>query len=177
LAGIVSTFKVIILTIQDSFSLTGVVVLAGAFLTTLVESFGLAGVIALAGSYVTTLVEGFSLAGIVSAFKVIIITIQDSFVFVGLTVLDIEQITRTLIYEIFFSLEMWGYLGPVALVIIGYIVTKKDKALGIFMFIVECLVMAQYLALVDATPNYWWQIIILLLGVIVCTIQLGGDKL
>jgi hypothetical protein len=77
-----------------------------------------------------------------------------------------------LFYELFLSTEISGYLGPLALVIIGSMIMKKDKALGIFVFIVECLVMAQYLALVDATPNYWWQIIILLLGVILCTIQM-----
>jgi hypothetical protein len=77
-----------------------------------------------------------------------------------------------LFYELFLSTEISGYLGPVGLVIIGSMIMKKDKSLGIFVFIVECLVIAQYLALVDATPNYWWQIIILLLGVILCTIQM-----
>lgn len=74
--------------------------------------------------------------------------------------------------ELFLSTELWGYFGPLGLVIIGYILIKKDKALGIFMFMVDCLVIAHYLSLVDATPAYWWHIIILLLGVIQCTIQL-----
>jgi len=74
--------------------------------------------------------------------------------------------------ELFLSTEMWGYFGPLALVVIGYLLTKKNKELGIIFIIVDSLLMAQYFALVEATPNYWWQVIILLLGVIQCTIQL-----
>lgn len=77
-----------------------------------------------------------------------------------------------LFYELFLSLEISGYFGPLALVVIGFMIMKKDKPLGIFVFIVECLVISQYLSLVDTTPAYWWQIIILLLGVILCTIQM-----
>ncbi len=67
---------------------------------------------------------------------------------------------------------MWGYLGPVGLVVIGFLLTKKEKALGIFMIIVDSLVISHYFALVDATPEYWWHVIILILGVIQCTIQM-----
>jgi len=74
--------------------------------------------------------------------------------------------------ELFLSTEMWGYFGPLALVVIGYLLTKKNKELGIIFIIVDSLLMAQYFALVEATPNYWWQVIILLLGVIQCTIVL-----
>lgn len=74
--------------------------------------------------------------------------------------------------ELFLSIEMWGYFGPLALVVIGVILTKKNKELGIFMIIVDSLIIAQYLALVDITPAYWWHVIILLLGVVQCAIQL-----
>ena len=66
--------------------------------------------------------------------------------------------------ELFLSLDMWGYLGPIGLVIIGYALAEKDKTLGIFWFIVECLFVAHYLDLVAATPQYWWHIFIILLG-------------
>lgn len=68
--------------------------------------------------------------------------------------------------EIFLSTELWGYFGPLALLCIGYILTQKEKALGIFFFIVDMLVIAQYLDLVSVTPDYWWHIIILIFGVI-----------
>ena len=74
--------------------------------------------------------------------------------------------------ELFLSTELWGYFGPLGLVVIGYLLTKKDKPLGIFMFIVDSLVISHYLTLVDATPDYWWHIFILLLGVILCIVQM-----
>ena len=74
--------------------------------------------------------------------------------------------------ELFLSTELWGYFGALALVIIGYTFTKKEKNLGIFFIIVDSLVIWEYLELVEATPDYWWQIIILILGVIYCTTQL-----
>jgi len=73
--------------------------------------------------------------------------------------------------ELFLSTEMWGYFGPLALVIIGIFLMKKEKALWIFFIIVDSLVLAQYLALVEATPDYWWQIVIMILGVITCAIK------
>lgn len=67
---------------------------------------------------------------------------------------------------------MWGYFGPLALIIIGYILTKKEKGLGIFFIIVDSLIIATYLNLVEATPQYWWHIFIVILGVIQCTFRL-----
>ena len=75
-------------------------------------------------------------------------------------------------YELFLSTSMWGYFGPLALVVAGFIITKKEKSLGIFMIIVDSLVIAQYLALLNATPDYWWQVFILIFGVIQCMIVL-----
>lgn len=88
-----------------------------------------------------------------------------------------EETTTTIdssgiFYDMFLSTELWGYFGPLALVISGWLITKKEKNLGIFFIIVDFLVMAQYFALVEATPDYWWHIIILLLGVIVCIFQM-----
>lgn len=69
-----------------------------------------------------------------------------------------------LFYELFLSPEISSYFGPLALVIIGYFIVKKDRFLGVLYFVVECLFMAQYFALVEATPDYWWHIFILLFG-------------
>jgi hypothetical protein len=70
----------------------------------------------------------------------------------------------TTLEDLFLSTEMIGYIGPLALVIIGYFVFKKDRFLGVLFFIVECLFIANYIALVEATPDYWWHIFILLFG-------------
>lgn len=66
--------------------------------------------------------------------------------------------------EVFLSIRMWGYIGPLAVVICGYAVAKKSQILGVFYFIFECLIVSHYLELVEAIPEYWWHIIIVLLG-------------
>ena len=78
--------------------------------------------------------------------------------------------------EIFLSTGISGYFGPLALVVIGCYLATKDKALGVLWFVVECLVVAQYFALVEATPDYWWQIIILLLGGVLVLIPQLMDR-
>lgn len=75
---------------------------------------------------------------------------------------------QTLFDEIFLSTDMWGYFGVLALVIVGVFVTRKEKGLGIFFIIVDSLIIWQYLQLITATPAYWWNVFILLFGVILC---------
>lgn len=73
--------------------------------------------------------------------------------------------------ELFLSTEMWGIFGPLALVVIGYFVTRKENGLGIFFIIVDSLIIYQYLTMIDY-ELYLWHAIILLLGVIQCTFRL-----
>jgi hypothetical protein len=153
----------------QGFALGGTVALAAAFVVTLAQSFSLGGPVALAVSYVKTLVEGFSLSGTVSAFKVLIVTLVEGFTLVG--GVDILKIVGTsligsMFFQLFFGLSMWGYIGPLGLVIVGYVITNKEKTLGILFFVVEILVIANYLTLVSATPDYWWHTFILLIGCI-----------
>ncbi len=68
--------------------------------------------------------------------------------------------------DLFLSTEMIGYIGPLALVFVGWYAVKKDKGLGIIAFIVESLFIAQYFDLVAVTPDYWWQIFILMFGML-----------
>lgn len=78
--------------------------------------------------------------------------------------------------EIFLSTEMWGWFGPLILISVAFLVTanRKTRPLGIFFIIVESLVTYTYLTLVEATPWYWWNIIIMVLGLLVCIGQLGS---
>lgn len=73
--------------------------------------------------------------------------------------------------ELFLSTEMWGYFGPLALVVIGYVIAKKERPLGIFIIIVDALILSHYLTLVSETPDYWWHIIIIMFGGIICAFQ------
>lgn len=83
-----------------------------------------------------------------------------------ITIIGVETMIQSfnIFYELFLSLQMWGYTGPMLLVIIGYFLSKKNTVLGILWFVVECLFIAQYLTLVAATPQYWWHIFLLLFG-------------
>ena len=78
--------------------------------------------------------------------------------------------------DLFLSTEMIGYIGPLALVVVGYVLAKKDRGLGLIAFIVQVLVAAQYFALVEATPDYWWHIIIVLVGSITTCITPMMDR-
>lgn len=82
------------------------------------------------------------------------------------------QSAYDLFYELFLSTEIFGYFGPLAIVIIGYLIAKKEKTLAVLWVVVQTLIIAQYFALLEATPDYWWQIIILLMGVIISAFQL-----
>lgn len=78
---------------------------------------------------------------------------------------NLAQVTGyDLFYELFLSEEPWGYLGIMGILIFGYVLAKKDKVLGLVWYIIEWLFLANYLSLVEATPFYWWHIIILLIG-------------
>ena len=83
----------------------------------------------------------------------------------------------TVFEDLFLSTEMIGYIGPLAIVVVGYVLAKKDKGLGVIAFIVQCLFVAQYFALVDATPDYWWHIIIILIGsILTCVVHLMDKR-
>jgi hypothetical protein len=81
------------------------------------------------------------------------------------------MIEINLFEELFLSTSMWGYFGVLGLIVIGYILTKKEKGLGIFFIIVDSLLIANYLALANYEV-YMWQVIILLLGILQCTFRL-----
>ncbi len=82
-----------------------------------------------------------------------------------------------LFYELFLSPELWGYFGPLLLILVGYVLVKKDLGLGLIWFIVECLFIANYFTFIDATPRYWWHVIIILIGgVVVCAFGMTNRR-
>ena len=76
--------------------------------------------------------------------------------------------------EIFLSTDLWGWFGPLLFITIVFLIltNKKAKPLGILFLIVEILMINFYLGLVEATPWYWWNIIIMILGMLICIAQL-----
>jgi len=75
--------------------------------------------------------------------------------------------------ELFLSTEMWGIFGPLALVVLGFLITKKARELSIFFIIVDSLIIWQYLNMANYEV-YMWHAIILLLGVIQCAFRLAS---
>jgi len=76
--------------------------------------------------------------------------------------------------DLFYSVSIFGWFGPLIIVAVSFAIleNKKYKPMGILFVIVEFLIISQYLALVEATPWYWWNIIIMLLGMILCIGQM-----
>jgi len=70
--------------------------------------------------------------------------------------------------ELFLSLDMWGIFGPLALVVIGFFITQREKGLGILFIIVDSIIVWQYLQMVNY-ELYMWHVVILILGIIQCT--------
>lgn len=69
--------------------------------------------------------------------------------------------------EIFYNpTEIFGYFGVLLIIFLGaYFANKKDfKPLTAIWLIFELLALANYLELVEATPSYWWHVVILLFG-------------
>ena len=77
--------------------------------------------------------------------------------------------------ELFLSTEIQGWFGPIILVVCGVLLSKKDRSLGIFFLLLDALVIWYYSSLVEATPWYLWNMIIMLLGIILCMGRMASN--
>ena len=77
--------------------------------------------------------------------------------------------------QLFLTTEIWGIFGPLTLVVAGFFITQKEKGLGILFIIVDSIIVYQYLQLVNY-ELYLWHVIILILGIILCTFQMFGMR-
>ena len=71
--------------------------------------------------------------------------------------------------ELFYSTELWGYLGPLALVLIGAKLTHEDKNLGLLWYIVM-MFMTAYFYLPSITTYYIQVFIMLFGGAVTCIV-------
>ena len=70
--------------------------------------------------------------------------------------------------EIFYSKEVWGYLGPLLLVYVGYRITKEDKNLGLLWFIVMIFMSLYYMEhIVDYSVHFF---VMIFGGIITCVV-------
>lgn len=71
--------------------------------------------------------------------------------------------------EIFLSTEIWGYFGPLLLVWIGYEITKREKPLGVFYFIIlMVMTFSTYMTNALFLDNVWKVLILIFGGLAVC---------
>lgn len=71
--------------------------------------------------------------------------------------------------ELFYSLEIWGVLGALAMVIVAWYITKKDRHLGVAVYIVM-LFMTLYFYLPEGN-TYLLQVFIMVFGgALVCIV-------
>lgn len=73
---------------------------------------------------------------------------------------------ETILDELFLSTEVYGYLGPLIIVIAGSYLVKRDKPLFIIFFIVDALLAYHYWNLVSVDGVYIWHALIMTLGVL-----------
>ena len=113
---------------------------------------------------------GFYYAGVVTSVNIFeSIVINNCVIQVGLMMQYINWFS-----ELFLSTDIWGWFGPLIIIGVSFIIltNKKLKPLGILFIIVEFLITSIYLDLVSETPWYWWNIIIMILGIIICIGQM-----
>lgn len=66
--------------------------------------------------------------------------------------------------ELFYSPEVWGYLGPLAFISLGYFVARKNKFIGLLWYLVCLLIASTYFTMLEATPNYIWNALVMIFG-------------
>lgn len=70
--------------------------------------------------------------------------------------------------ELFYSTEIWGYVGPLALVILGFVISAKNRVMGVFYYVIlVIMVFTGYLNL-DFVAHAWKVLIILVGGLAAC---------
>jgi len=160
--------------LYDSFVASGTASIAMGYTVLLFGGIVASETLNIAAAFELSIYESFVVVGDLFAQKItqLFKNIYDSFPVAEAFVVVFSSLAGSMFFQLFFSLNMWGYLGPLGLVILGYIVANKEKSLGIIWFIVECLVLANYLVLVESTPDYWWHIFILIIGLFSCVYPL-----
>jgi hypothetical protein len=78
------------------------------------------------------------------------------------------------IQALFYTTDIGGWIGPLMLIVLSFMVlsNRKYRPLGILFLVVETLIMWSYVDLVIATPWYWWNIVILVIGDLLCLGQM-----
>ena len=66
--------------------------------------------------------------------------------------------------ELFYSTEVWGYLGVFGMVFLAFIIAKKNKFAGVLWYIIMVIMGIDYLNLITDSGYYSLHAIILFFG-------------
>lgn len=71
---------------------------------------------------------------------------------------------QTVLEELFFNIDLIGYIGPFAVVVVCALVMQKNKGLGLVCFLFEMFLLAQYFPLIVIDGRYIFHIMIIFFG-------------
>ena len=67
--------------------------------------------------------------------------------------------------ELFYSVEIWGLLGPAVLITITYLATKKDHGLGLIWYLISTLgAFMFYMPMSIDNAFFTWHLLIIVFG-------------
>lgn len=186
LAAIVTADQLIIVTIFESIGFASVVTTTVDLSTTINEVIALSSslaadiiadgysilineIIGISSMVTTTLDASITISEVIDFFESVAAVINPIDAVIINVVIPIGGSIRVVspvnyLSELFLSPEVWGFFGPALVVIAGYVLVEKDKVLGVIWFIIECLAVAYYAALIEAYPYLVWHMYIILLG-------------
>ena len=147
-------------------SMTSTIIAGGSYSVTIYDIINLSGTPTTIFNCVVTISE------VIDLFGSVIANINPSLEVVIYAVIPIgESVTSTggmeglnILYDLFMSANMWSILGPMFIVVVGYLAASKNKGLGVIWFLCECLFSAWYFDFATVDPFYYWHGFILILG-------------
>lgn len=66
--------------------------------------------------------------------------------------------------ELFYSTEVWGYLGVFGMIFLAFMISKKSKALGIIWWVIMIIMAIDYMNMIASTGYYSLHAILLFFG-------------
>lgn len=71
----------------------------------------------------------------------------------------------------FLGTDLTGLFGVLAIITVSLFAIGKNRATAIFFVIVEGIMTLQYYDLAQVTSFYYWDLVLLVLGIVACIVQ------
>ena len=66
--------------------------------------------------------------------------------------------------ELFYSTEVWGYLGVFGMIFLAFIIGRKNKFAGVIWYVIMIIMAIDYLGMITASGYYSLHAIFLIFG-------------